>query len=81
MCIPIAIHTQGATYCPDYPVINHTLVLLDSSTQSLEIITLEGHGVFLLEEIYLEDNSLYSYHVLVIQNIGTVQSTPVQIGT
>ena len=78
----MAILTQGATYCPDYPVINHTLVL-DSSRQSLEIITLEDDGVFLLEEIYLEENSLYSYYVLIIQNIGavTVQSTPVQIGT
>ena len=83
MCIPIAIHTQGATYCPDYPVINHTLVLLDSSKQSLEITTLEDDGVFLLEEIYLEENSLYSYYVLIIQNIGavTVQSGTVQIGT
>ena len=37
--------------------------------------------MFLLEERYVEENSLYSYHVLVIHDIGTVQSTPVQIGT
>ena len=46
------------------------------------MITLEetSDGVFLLEEIYIEENSIYSYYVLVISDAGTGQSTPVQIG-
>ena len=62
---------------------NHTLVLIESSTSDTEMIVLEetSDEVFLLEERYVEENSLYSYHVLVIHDIGTVQSTPVQIGT
>ena len=46
------------------------------------MITLEetSDGVFLLEEIYVEENSMYTYHVVVIHDAGAVQSTPVQIG-
>ena len=63
-------------------MINHTLVLIESGTSDVEIITLEetSDGVFLLEKKYVEENSIYSYHVLVIHDAGTVQSTPVQIG-
>ena len=76
------MYTQGATSCPDNPVANHTLVLIESSTSDTEMIVLEetSDEVFMLEERYVEENSLYSYHVLVIHDIGTEQSTPVQIG-
>ena len=75
-------YTQGATSCPDYPVINYTLVLIEASTRDMEMLTLEetSDGVFLLDERYVEYNSRYSYYVLVIHDLGTVQSTPVQIG-
>ena len=74
-------YTQGATSCPDYPVINYTLVLIEASTRDMEMLTLEetSDGVFLLEERHVEENSL-CYYVLVIHDLGTVQSTPVQIG-
>ena len=80
--MPCCVHTQGATSCPDYPVTNHTLVLIESST-SMEMIKMEetSDGVFLLEEKYVKENSMYSYHVLVMQDAETVQSTQVQIGT
>ena len=80
-CHNVCVYTQGATSCPDNPVTNHTLVLIKSGTSDMEVITLvETHGVFLLEERYVKENSLYFYHVLVIHNTGTAQSTPVQIG-
>ena len=82
--MPCCVHThlQGATSCPDYPVKNHTLVLIESGT-SMEMIKMEetSDGVFLLEEKYVNENSMYSYHVLVMQDAETVQSTKVQIGT
>ena len=81
-CHNVCVYMQGATSCPDYPVTNHTLVLIESGTSDMEMITLEetSDEVFLLEEIYVEENSMYTYYVLVIHDIGTVQSTPVQIG-
>ena len=61
---------------------NHILILIESCMSDVEIITLEetSDGVFLLEEKYVKDNSLYFYYVLVIHDLGAVQSTPVQIG-
>ena len=36
-------------------------------------------GVFMLEERELEENSQYSFHVIVSNDVGVVQSTSVQI--
>ena len=79
----MCLYTQGSTSCPDNPVTNHTLVLIESSMSDImEMITLveTNDGVFLLEERYVKENTLYFYHVLVIHNTGTAQSIPVQIG-
>ena len=67
-----------ATSCPDYPVTSHTLVLLETSTGDMEMISLEetSDGVF---ERELEENSQYSFHVMVSNEVGVIQSTPVQI--
>ena len=75
------MYTQGATSCPDYPVTNHTLVLLETSTGDMEMISLEetSDGVFMLDERELEENSQYSFHVMVSNDVGVIQSTPVQI--
>ena len=75
------IYTQRATSCPDYPVTNHTLVLLETSTGYMEMISLEetSDGVLMLEERELEENSQYLFHVMVSNNVGAMQSTPVQI--
>ena len=45
------------------------------------MISLEetSDGVFMLDERELEENSLYSFHVMVSNDVGVVQSTPVQI--
>ena len=77
----MCIHTQRATSCPDYPVTSHTLVLLETSTGDMEMISLEetSDGVFMLEERELEENSQYLFHVMVSNNVGVIQSTPVQI--
>ena len=82
ICRNVCAYTQGSNSCPDNPVTNHTLVLIESSTSDMEMIILveTNDGVFLLEERYVKENSLYFYHVLVIHNTGTAQSTPVQIG-
>ena len=74
-------HTQGATSCPDYPVTNHTLVLIESSTSEMIKMEETSDDLSLLAEKYVKENSMYSYHVLVIQDAETVQSTQVQIGT
>ena len=36
-------------------------------------------GVFILEGRELKENSQYSFHVIVSNDVGVVQSTPVQI--
>ena len=45
------------------------------------MISLEetSDGAFMLEERELEENSQYSFHVVVTNDLGTIQSTPVQI--
>ena len=45
------------------------------------MISLEetSDGVFMLAERELEENSQYSFHVMVSNDVGVVQSTPVQI--
>ena len=35
--------------------------------------------VFILEERELEENSQYLFHVMVSNDVGAIQSTPVQI--
>ena len=77
------VHTriQGATSCPDYPVTNHTLVLIESSTSEMIKMEETSDHLSLLAEKYVKENSMYSYHVFVINEAGTVQSTQVQIGT
>ena len=74
-------YTQGATSCPDYPVTSYTLVLLEASTGDMEMISLEeiSDGVFMLEQKELEENYIYSFHVVVTNDVETVQSTPMQI--
>ena len=37
-------------------------------------------GVFMVEERELEENSQYLFHVMVSNDVGEIQSTPVQIG-
>ena len=71
-------YTQGATSCPDYPVTSHTLVLLEASTEDMEMISLEetSDGVFMSEERELEENSLYLFHVIVSNDVGAIQSAP-----
>ena len=73
---------QGATSCPDYPVTNHTLVLLETSTGDMEMISLEetSDGVIMLEERELEENSQYLFHVIVSNNVGEIPSPPLKIG-
>ena len=45
------------------------------------MISLEetSDGVFMLEERVLKENSQYSFHVMVSNDVGPIQSTPVQI--
>ena len=45
------------------------------------MISLEetSDGVFMLEERELEENSQYLFHVMVSNDVGAMQSTPVQI--
>ena len=67
--------------CLDYPVINHTIALFKSQDRDMEMITLMEtcDGVFKLEDRELELNTEYSFHVVVTNSVGSVQSTPVQI--
>ena len=48
----------------------------------MEMITLMEtcDGVFKLEDRELELNTEYSFHVVVTNSVGSVQSTPMQIG-
>ena len=48
----------------------------------MEMITLMEtcDGVFKLEDRELELNTEYSFYVVVTNSVGSVQSTPVQIG-
>ena len=45
------------------------------------MISLEetSDGVFMLEERELEENSRYLFHVMASNDVGAMQSTPVQI--
>ena len=75
-------HIGNFTFGPVYPVINHTLALFKSQARDMEMITLMEtcDGVFKLKDRELELNTEYSFHVVVTNSVGSVQSTPVQIG-
>ena len=59
-----------------------TPMLFKSQARDMEMITLMEacDGVFKLKDRELERNTEYSFHVVVTNSVGSVQSTPVQIG-
>lgn len=70
---------QATTYCPYYPVTNYTLVVQSlGKTTILESTEINLEGIIEVETI-LEENSFYFFHIVVANNVGTIESTPIQI--
>ena len=70
-------YTQGGTSCPVYPwpVTSHSLLVLEASTRDMVVIVIDDR-IFMLE---LKENSQYFFYVIIINDVGTVQTSSVQI--
>lgn len=69
---------QATTYCPDNPVRNYTLVVESIGKIPIQSTDMNLEGVIEFETI-LEENSFYFFHIVVANDVGTIESTPVQI--
>lgn len=77
--ISYAIVLQEAASCPDYPAKNHTLVLENLLGGDCIRTPLEESDGSITVETALEGNTRYSFHVEVTNEVGAVESKPVQI--
>ena len=72
---------QDVTSCPEYPVHNYTLVVVDSEGNRTTQTSQATGDVVNIAISGLRENLRYSYHVIATNQFGdSNRSTPVEIG-
>ena len=72
---------QAARSCPEYPVRNYTLELqnLSQGSRHFSLMAQVADGSNIATQATLQENSRYSFHVIVMNDVGRTSSREIQL--